>query len=211
MERERLERERLERERLKNETLENKINEMERIMNEQLERERSLENKINEIERTMNEKLERERLKNEILENKINEMERIILNLNKNNNNYEGDKKIININGKKNLNEKGKEKSNLIINENGKEKSNVIKEEIDVIINEKGDLAIVLYNHNGISSEKLTLYKNEYLIVTNWNDDDGYAFGYKRNDPQQKGRFPTPLVRKYSENNKGLFLFFFKL
>jgi len=46
------------------------------------------------------------------------------------------------------------------------------------------------------------LYKNEYLIVTNWNVDDGYSAGYKRNDPQKKGKFPTPLVRKCSEKNK---------
>jgi len=36
--------------------------------------------------------------------------------------------------------------------------------------------------------------------VTNWDVGDGYAYGYKRNDPQQRGKFPSPLVRKISEN-----------
>jgi len=174
-------------ERVINETLESKINNIERVMNEKLEREISknetLENKIKEMERVMNEKLERERLKNEILESKINEMERIMLSLSNNKDNQEAEKKIINRNSKKNLNEKDKEESN-------------------AIINEKGDLAVALYNYNGTSPNELTLHKNEYLIVTNWNIDDGYAFGYKRNDPESKGKFPTPLVRKCSENNK---------
>ena len=53
------------------------------------------------------------------------------------------------------------------------------------------------------------LYKNEYLIVTNWNVDDGYSAGYKRNDPQKKGKYPTPLVRECSGKNKGLFQIYF--
>jgi len=66
--------------------------------------------------------------------------------------------------------------------------------------NENGDLAIVLFKHVGNTSNELTIDKNEYLIVTNWDIGDGYAYGYKRNDPQQKGKFPSPLVRKYTEN-----------
>ena len=50
---------------------------MERVMNENLEREKlkneAMENKMNEMKRIMNKNLERERLKNEILESKINE------------------------------------------------------------------------------------------------------------------------------------------
>ena len=84
----------------------------------------TLESKINNIERIMNEKLERERLKNETLESKINETERIILNLSNNKDNQEAEKKIINRKDKKNLNEKGKVKSNEIINKKGKEESN---------------------------------------------------------------------------------------
>jgi len=43
--------------------------------------------------------------------------------------------------------------------------------------------------------------------VTNWDVGDEYAYGYKRNDPQQRGKFPSPLVRKISEN-KGLIFFY---
>jgi len=66
--------------------------------------------------------------------------------------------------------------------------------------NEKGDLAVVLFKYIGTTSDELTLNKGEYLIVENWDVGDGYAYGYKRNDPQQKGKFPSPLVRKYTEN-----------
>ena len=44
--------------------------------------------------------------------------------------------------------------------------------------------------------------------MTNWNVGDEYVYGYKRDDPQQKGKFPSPLVRKISEN-KGLIFFLF--
>ena len=75
--------------------------------------------------------------------------------------------------------------------------------------NEKDDLAVVLFKYTGNTSDELSFNKGENLIVTNWDVGDGYAYGYKRNDPQQKGKFPSPLVRKISEN-KG-FLFFFYL
>jgi len=73
--------------------------------------------------------------------------------------------------------------------------------------NEKGDLAVVLFSYNRITSDELDINKNEYLIVTNWNVGDEYVYGYKRNNPQQKGKFPSSLVRKISENTG----FFFKL
>jgi len=67
---------------------------------------------------------------------------------------------------------------------------------------------VVLFSYNRITSDELTINKNEYITVTNWNVGDGYAYGYKRNDPQQKGKFPSPLVRKISENNGMIFFIF---
>jgi len=64
---------------------------------------------------------------------------------------------------------------------------------------------MVLYKYNGTNSDELSLRKNEYLIVLNWDVGDGYAFGYKRNNPKKKGKFPSPLVRKCSEK-KGIFV-----
>jgi len=40
-----------------------------------------------------------------------------------------------------------------------------------------------------------------------WQWINGYAYGYKRNDPQQKGKFPLPLVRKISENKGSIFFY----
>ena len=68
----------------------------------------------------------------------------------------------------------------------------------------KNLLLIVSFRYNRITSDELNINKNEYLIVTNWNVGDRYAYGYKINDPHQKGKFPSPLVRKISEN-KGFF------
>jgi len=70
---------------------------------------------------------------------------------------------------------------------------------------------VALYKYNGTNSDELSFRKNEYLIVLNWNDGDGYAFGYKRNNPQKKGKFPFPLVQKCFENKGLLFSFSFML
>ena len=66
---------------------------------------------------------------------------------------------------------------------------------------------MVLFKYIGTTADEITLNKGEYLIVTKWNVGDGYAYGYKRNDPQQRGKFPSPLIRKISEN-KGMIFFF---
>jgi len=65
-----------------------------------------------------------------------------------------------------------------------------------------GDLAIVLYDFNGSLTNELSFKKSEYLIVTNWNIKNGWAFGYKRDDPQIKGMFPSALIQKCNSDNK---------
>ena len=96
-------------------------------------------------------------------------------------------------------NEKETEKKKVNESKNNKESDEKGKE--------KGDLAVVRFNHIGTDSDELTLYKGEYLIVTDWDIGDDYAFGYKRNEPNKKGKFPSPLVSKCFEN-KGLLVFF---
>jgi len=66
---------------------------------------------------------------------------------------------------------------------------------------------VVFFKYTRNTLDELSFSKGEYLIVTNWNVGNGYAYGYKRNDSQQKGKFPSPLVRKISEN-KGLIFFY---
>ncbi len=73
-------------------------------------------------------------------------------------------------------------------NEKGKEK-----------IKEKYDFAIVLYDFNGTNSDELTIHKDDILIVTNWYIKNGWTLGYKRNNPNEKGIFPSVLVRQYFE------------
>ena len=74
----------------------------------------------------------------------------------------------------------------------------------------KVTLQWLLFKYTRNTSDELSLNKGEYLIVTNWNVGDGYDYDYKRNDLQQKGNFPSPLVRKISEN-KGFFLNYLRL
>jgi len=76
---------------------------------------------------------------------------------------------------------------------------------IESKINEHGDLAVVLYDFNGFNTDELNLHKDEYIVVTNWTIKEGWAYGYKKNDPHKKGIFPAPLVRK------GLFLNFLNI
>ena len=71
--------------------------------------------------------------------------------------------------------------------------------------NNNNDLAVVLYDFNGSHTNELSFKKSEYLIVTNWYIKDGWAFGYKRDDPQQKGMFPSVLVQKCNSDNKSMF------
>jgi len=82
------------------------------------------------------------------------------------------------------------------------------KNERGIKNNSEGDLAVVLYSINGTAPDELNIRENEYLIVTNWNIDNGYAYGYKKNDPQNKGKFPLPLVRKCTEKEG---IFFYKI
>jgi len=154
-----------------------KKNEKERLKKEKLESGRQeierLKREILKKEKLKKERIEKEKQERERLENEINEMKKIIKTLSNNRNIQETETKIINENSKVERNMK---------------------------YNEKGDRAVVLFSHNGTNSDELILNRGEYLIVTNWNAGDGYVYGYKENDPQQKGKFPSPLVRKYYEN-----------
>jgi len=76
------------------------------------------------------------------------------------------------------------------------------KEKGNEKVNVKGDLAIVLFNFNGANSSELTFRRDDYIIVTNWNIKNGWATGYKRNNPQEKGNFPSTLVRRCNESSQ---------
>jgi len=65
---------------------------------------------------------------------------------------------------------------------------------------------MIRFKYIGTTSDELTFNKGEYIIVTNWDVGDEYAYGYKRNDSQQKGKFPSPLVCKIFENKGFVFI-----
>jgi len=62
------------------------------------------------------------------------------------------------------------------------------------------DLVLVLYDYNSILPGELTIRKNEYLVVTDWNVKEGWAYGYKKNNPNEKGIFLIPLISKSTSN-----------
>jgi hypothetical protein len=64
------------------------------------------------------------------------------------------------------------------------------------------DLAIVLYNYNSTKKDELELRRKEFIIVTNWDVEEGWASGYKKDDPLQVGNFPKDYVRKCSNKIK---------
>jgi len=65
-----------------------------------------------------------------------------------------------------------------------------------------GDLVIALYDYNGVQPEELSIRVNEYIVVTDWNKN-GFAYGYKRDNPQEKGAFPPNYVSKVDNNAYG--------
>ncbi|OUM58125.1 hypothetical protein PIROE2DRAFT_21401 [Piromyces sp. E2] len=66
--------------------------------------------------------------------------------------------------------------------------------------NKIGDIAIALYDFNGSHPIELNICKDEYLIVTSWNFKDGWAFGYKKDKPNNEGIFPVPLISRCNFN-----------
>jgi len=62
--------------------------------------------------------------------------------------------------------------------------------------NENRDIAIVIQDFNGDETNQLSMKKNEYIIIEDWNIKEGWIYGYKRDDPHKRGIFPSSLVKK---------------
>jgi len=65
----------------------------------------------------------------------------------------------------------------------------------------------VVSTNNFIASEydQLDIRENEYLVVTDWNYEEGWVFGHRLDDEEEKGFFPKVFVKIYEkdENNNG--------
>ncbi|OUM65739.1 hypothetical protein PIROE2DRAFT_7153 [Piromyces sp. E2] len=63
------------------------------------------------------------------------------------------------------------------------------------------DLAIVNYEFNSTNPKELSLKKGEQVYVLHWYIRDGWSYGFKKNNPQERGRFPRFIVNKYLQDN----------
>jgi len=64
-------------------------------------------------------------------------------------------------------------------------------------------LVIAINNFSGEKYDQLDITKNEFLMVTNWNCEDGWVYGYRKDNKEEKGLFPKVLIKIYKEENKG--------
>jgi len=64
---------------------------------------------------------------------------------------------------------------------------------------------LVIATNNFLASEydQLDIKENEFLVVTNWNYDEGWVFGHRMNNEEEMGIFPKIFVRVYDDNESG--------
>jgi len=55
-------------------------------------------------------------------------------------------------------------------------------------------LVIATRNYLTEEPDELSLFKNDILVVTNWEHNDGWVYGYKKDNRDQKGKFPKVFV-----------------
>ncbi|ORX86582.1 HECT-domain-containing protein [Anaeromyces robustus] len=66
--------------------------------------------------------------------------------------------------------------------------------------------ALVIATNKFIANkyDQLDLDTGELLIVTDWNYEDGWAFGHRKNNKEEKGKFPKVLVRICNKGDEEL-------
>ncbi|OUM69104.1 hypothetical protein PIROE2DRAFT_2989 [Piromyces sp. E2] len=64
-------------------------------------------------------------------------------------------------------------------------------------------LVIAINNFEGEEYNHLDIEKDEFLIVTDWNYEEGWVYGHRKDNEREKGIFPKVFVKIYDkENNK---------
>jgi len=68
----------------------------------------------------------------------------------------------------------------------------------------KSKFAIVLYNFEGnIDNDELVVKKNDIIKVFDWDIKDGWVYGCNKNQPEESGYVPKPLIAEYNEEKTG--------
>jgi len=89
-----------------------------------------------------------------------------------------------------------------VVNKNDINK-NEIKQNKNDLQPKTPTLVIAVNTFSGEKYDQLDITKNEFLMVTNWNCEDGWVYGYRKDNKEEKGLFPKVFIKIYKEENKG--------
>jgi len=92
---------------------------------------------------------------------------------------------------KKNKKKRTKKEKKLIENENNN----------DDKLPKTPTLVIVTNDFYGEEYNHLDIVKNEFLIVTDWNYEDGWVYGHRKDKEEEKGIFPKVFIKIYKNEN----------
>eukprot|EP00833_Pecoramyces_ruminatium_P008616 jgi/Orpsp1_1/1182648/evm.model.c7180000082111.1 len=63
-------------------------------------------------------------------------------------------------------------------------------------------LVIVINDFIAYEYDQLDITKDEFLIVTDWIYEEGWVYGYRKNNKEEKGKFPKIFIKICNENAK---------
>jgi len=92
------------------------------------------------------------------------------------------------------VNDKGKKRIEYNNNNNNKENEELILKNVVIAIN---DFSAKEY-------DQLDIKKDEFLIVTDWNYKEGWVYGHRKDNKDEKGIFPKVFIKICNNKNKEL-------
>jgi len=213
-----LENEKIQSERLESENLERKKIEKEKIENKKIERENPksfenerTENEIKEIENQENS--ENKRSKNEIIKKGNHERE-----LKREKSEIEEIENVRLVNDTKEKKKKQKERSERKRIESERVESERVEGEgveserlerdityihsNDNMINKKKTLVIATKAYEADEYYELDIKKGEFLIVTDFDYKEGWVYGHRKDNEEEKGIFPKVFIEIYEDKNE---------
>jgi len=82
-----------------------------------------------------------------------------------------------------------------------KMKKDTIKQKLETL-----SLVISLSDFTAYEYDQLDIKKDEFLIVTDWNYKDGWVYGHRKDNKNEKGSFPKVFTKICKEDNNGLLI-----
>jgi len=92
---------------------------------------------------------------------------------------------------------------NNIVNNSVNDKKIVIPKNINNnSIIKTSTLVISINDFHASQPGQLNIKKNEYLIVTDWNCEEGWVYGHRKDNETEMGLFPKVFIKIYNENEE---------